>query len=232
MPFRRSLVQTAGWFERVWAGLASGRSSRRPSEADRKVGRDRGVGQGRRVRRASSSPRWSVSLVSRSLRARPRRCGRDRQIVRWYGTSTDIDALKQAEVKLREDERALRRITDAIPQTIVVQDPDGIPVYANQAVLDYTGLTMADILTSDFRARIFHPEDLKRVREPGGVPGLRATRRLRARSAGGGRGGRGGDPAQPGLRRGRADGTSDGRGGAQALVMTRFLEEEWRASRA
>jgi formate hydrogenlyase transcriptional activator len=87
------------------------------------------------------------------------------EIIRWYGTSTDIDALKQAEAKLREDERALRRITDAIPQTIVVQDPDGIPVYANQAVLDYTGLTMADVLTSDFRARIFHPEDLKRVRE-------------------------------------------------------------------
>jgi formate hydrogenlyase transcriptional activator len=86
-------------------------------------------------------------------------------LVRWYGTSTDVDALKQAEAKLREDERALRRITDAIPQTIVVQDPDGIPVYANQAVLDYTGLTMADILTSDFRARIFHSEDLKRVRE-------------------------------------------------------------------
>jgi len=87
------------------------------------------------------------------------------EIVRWYGTSTDIDALKQAEAKLREDERAVRRITDAIPQTIVVQDPDGIPVYANQAVLDYTGLTMADILTSDFRSRIFHPADLKRVRE-------------------------------------------------------------------
>jgi len=87
------------------------------------------------------------------------------EIVRWYGTSTDIDALKQAEAKLREDERALRRITDAIPQTIVVQDPDGIPVYANQAVLDYTGLTMADILTSDFRSRIFHPADLKSVRE-------------------------------------------------------------------
>jgi formate hydrogenlyase transcriptional activator len=87
------------------------------------------------------------------------------EIVRWYGTSTDIDALKQAEAKLREDERALRRITDAIPQTIVVQDPDGIPVYANQAVLDYAGLTMADVFTSDFRARIFHPEDLKRVRE-------------------------------------------------------------------
>jgi len=86
-------------------------------------------------------------------------------IVKWYGTSTDIDALKQAEAKLREDERTLRRITDVIPQTIVVQDPQGVPVYANQAVLDYTGLTMADLLTEDGRARIFHPDDLKRARE-------------------------------------------------------------------
>ena len=87
------------------------------------------------------------------------------EIVRWYGTSTDIDALKQAEAKLREDERALRRITDAIPQNIVILDPDGSPIHANRATLDYTGLTMADVISSDFRMRIFHPEDLERVRE-------------------------------------------------------------------
>ena len=87
------------------------------------------------------------------------------EIVRWYGTSTDIDALKQAEAKLREDERALRRTTDAIPQNIVILDGDGIPIYANQATLDYSGLTMADVVRADFRARIFHPEDLDRVRE-------------------------------------------------------------------
>jgi len=87
------------------------------------------------------------------------------EIVRWYGTNTDIDDLKQTEEKLRQEERELRRITDAIPQTIVVQDPDGTPIYANQAVLDYTGLTMEDVITSDFRARIFHPEDLERLRE-------------------------------------------------------------------
>jgi formate hydrogenlyase transcriptional activator len=28
-------------------------------------------------------------------------------------------------------------------------------------VLDYTGLTIEDVTTSDFRARIFHPEDLE-----------------------------------------------------------------------
>jgi PAS domain S-box-containing protein len=66
---------------------------------------------------------------------------------------------------LRQDEQELRRITDAIPQTIVIQDPNGNPLYANQAVLDYTGLTMEDVLGSDFHARIFHPEDLERVRD-------------------------------------------------------------------
>ena len=87
------------------------------------------------------------------------------QIVRWYGTSTDIDALKQAEEKVREDERALRRITDTIPHNIVVLDPDGTPIYVNRATLDYTGLTLADVVSSGFRARVFHPEDLERVRD-------------------------------------------------------------------
>src|SRR6185369_8801034 len=59
------------------------------------------------------------------------------EVVRWYGTSTDIDALKQAEAQVHEDERALRRITDAIPQTIVILDPDGNPLYGNRATLDY-----------------------------------------------------------------------------------------------
>ncbi len=31
--------------------------------------------------------------------------------------------------------------------------------------LDYTGLTLADVVSSDFRARVFHPEDLERVRD-------------------------------------------------------------------
>src|SRR5207245_10983614 len=57
------------------------------------------------------------------------------------------------------------------------------------------------------------------VAPPGGVPGLRAARRVRARSARGGRGRGGADPPQSSLRRSRADGASGGRGHAQALVM-------------
>ena len=86
-------------------------------------------------------------------------------IVRWYGTNTDIENLKRTEEKLRQDERELRRITDAIPHAIVIQRPDGTPIYANQAVLDYSGFTMEDVVASDFRARLFHPEDLERLRE-------------------------------------------------------------------
>ena len=111
-----------------------------------------------RLRRHDGAYRWFL------IRVEPLQ-DESGEIVKWYGTNTDIDDLKQTEAKLREDERELRRITDAIPQTIVIQDPDGTPVYANQAVLDYTGLTMEDVITSDFRARIFHPEDLERLRE-------------------------------------------------------------------
>src|SRR5271169_339203 len=82
----------------------------------------------------------------------------------WYGVSTDIETLKQTEEKLREDERELRRITDAIPQTIVVQGPCGVPIYANQATLDYTGLTADDVIAPNFRERIFHPEDFEKFR--------------------------------------------------------------------
>jgi formate hydrogenlyase transcriptional activator len=87
------------------------------------------------------------------------------KIVRWYGTCTDIETLKQTEAKLREDECELRRITDAIPQTIVVQDPFGTPIYANQATLDYTGLAAEDVIAPRFRERIFHSDDLERLRE-------------------------------------------------------------------
>jgi formate hydrogenlyase transcriptional activator len=71
---------------------------------------------------------------------------------------------KRAEEKLRQDEKELRRITDAIPEAIGVLAPDGTVLHANQVVLDYTGLTVEDLKTDDFRRRLFHPDDFERVR--------------------------------------------------------------------
>jgi len=107
-----------------------------------------------RLRRRDGAYRWFL------IRHEPFR-DESGKITRWYGTSTDIEALKQTQEKLREEERELRQITDAIPQTIVVLDPSGAPIYANQATLDYTGLTAKDVVAPTFRERIFHPDDLE-----------------------------------------------------------------------
>lgn len=111
-----------------------------------------------RLRRHDGIYRWFL------IRAQPLR-DETGQIIRWYGTSTDIEALKQTEERLREDERELRRITDAIPQTIVVLDPAGAPLYANRATLDYTGLALEDVTKPGFRERIFHPDDIGQLTE-------------------------------------------------------------------
>jgi formate hydrogenlyase transcriptional activator len=86
-------------------------------------------------------------------------------VIHWYGAETDIEDLKQAQVKLRQDEQELRRMTDAIPHAIVVQRPDGTALYANQIMLEYTGLTLEDVQADGSRERIFHPHDLERVRD-------------------------------------------------------------------
>ena len=99
-----------------------------------------------RLRRHDGIYRWFL------IRVEPFRDERGR-LLRWYGTSTDIDTLKQTQKKLREDEQELRRITGAIPQAIVVLDPSGAPVYANPATLDYAGLTAEDVLAPRFRER-------------------------------------------------------------------------------
>jgi formate hydrogenlyase transcriptional activator len=111
-----------------------------------------------RIRRYDGEYRWFLIRVLPEFDA-------EGNVVRWLGSDTDIEDRKRTEKKLLEEERELRRITDAIPQTIVVLDPNGQPLYANQAMLDYTGLTMQDVVASDFRARTYHPEDLERVRE-------------------------------------------------------------------
>ncbi len=66
---------------------------------------------------------------------------------------------------LRSSEQEAQEIVDAIPQTIAVLSPDGQPVYGNRSLLQYTGLTIAEVTSVDFRARVFHPEDVARLRE-------------------------------------------------------------------
>src|SRR5262249_17535705 len=73
------------------------------------------------------------------------------------------DDRKQAERKLREEERELRQITDAIREVIVVLAPDGTTLYVNRVGLDMTGLTLDEAIEQGLFPRVFHPDDLVRL---------------------------------------------------------------------
>ena len=108
-----------------------------------------------RLRRADGSYRWFQS------RGQPLRDLQGR-VIRWYILLTDIDELKLAEMKLRQDEQELRQITDATPQAIIVFGADGGLLYANRFTVTYTGLSLEDFRGKGWRERIYHPEDLEK----------------------------------------------------------------------
>ncbi len=73
-------------------------------------------------------------------------------------------ALTRAFDEIAKSEAELRTIIDAIPQLIIAIGADGNFLYANQAVLEYTGLTKEEVGSERFR-EVFHPEDSERLRD-------------------------------------------------------------------
>src|SRR5581483_6601897 len=71
----------------------------------------------------------------------------------------------RAEAALRASERNLSLIINTIPTHIYVLNTEGAVQYVNQAVMEYTGLSLDDAKQEDYRDRVIHPEDLKNVRE-------------------------------------------------------------------
>jgi PAS domain S-box-containing protein len=111
-----------------------------------------------RLRRRDGAFRWFL------FRANPLRDTAG-NVSRWFGINVDIEDRRRTEEALRANERNLSLILNTIPTSIHVLGTDGSVLYVNQAVLDYTGLTTEDVRKEDYRARIFHPDDLKRVHE-------------------------------------------------------------------
>jgi PAS domain S-box-containing protein len=100
-----------------------------------------------RLRRADGQYRWFL------IRAVPLR---DEQgsIVKWYGTTSDIDDLKGAEDRIG-------LIINTIPTMVWTLQPDGAIDFVNQRWMDYTGLSLEEEMEDPTRA--VHPEDLPRV---------------------------------------------------------------------
>jgi formate hydrogenlyase transcriptional activator len=87
-------------------------------------------------------------------------------VIRWYATGTDIEDRKQAENKLRQDERELRQLIDFLPQHVLVLDRQGKLLQANQTMLDYKGFTLEEMKGGGDQQRMkrdVHPDDLERV---------------------------------------------------------------------
>jgi PAS domain S-box-containing protein len=94
-------------------------------------------------------------------------------IVKWYGSSTDIEDRKRAEEELqlanqrlqkafdeiKKSEDRLRLVVDSIPTLVWRAGADGVPDFLNQPALDYTGLSLDQVETGWPRA--FHPDDKK-----------------------------------------------------------------------
>jgi PAS domain S-box-containing protein len=110
-----------------------------------------------RCRRADGAYRWF------QVRGLPVR-NVEGTITAWYLLLTDIDDLKKAEEALQSNERNLSLIINTIPTHIYVLNTEGSVQYVNQAVMDYTGLSLEDVKQEDYRERVIHPEDFKRVR--------------------------------------------------------------------
>lgn len=106
-----------------------------------------------RLRRWDGIDRWFL------FRARPVRDASG-EIVKWYGTNTDIDDRVRAEDALRESELQYRSIVETIPGLIIVVTPGGEIEYANRQCLEYFGMKLGDIKTMRVGEGI-HPEDLR-----------------------------------------------------------------------
>src|SRR5882724_8856162 len=87
-----------------------------------------------RVRRADGEYRWFLH------REEPLR-NKAGEIVKWYGSSIEIEERKIATQKIRAKEIELQQIVNLSPKHIGVFGPSGGPLYLNHAVLEYFGAT-------------------------------------------------------------------------------------------
>jgi two-component system, cell cycle sensor histidine kinase and response regulator CckA len=110
-----------------------------------------------RLKRAADGVyRW---FLTRALPVRDER-GR---IAQWYGTSTDIDDQKRAELMLQESEQRFRAFADAAPAILWVTEPDGFCSFLSRGWYEFTGQTERDALGLGW-IQALHPNDRANAR--------------------------------------------------------------------
>ncbi|AWM37740.1 Phytochrome-like protein cph1 [Gemmata obscuriglobus] len=101
--------------------------------------------------------RWFLS------RARPIR-DQVGNIIRWFGTNTDVSAQRELEQTLRASEERFRTLTETVPQIVWTAEPKGAVTFFNRRWTDYTGVELEAGRGSVWGGDLLHPDDADRVR--------------------------------------------------------------------
>ena len=86
------------------------------------------------------------------------------EVLKFVGTTTDIDDQKRAQEALRASENDLRKVLDSIPGLVCTLSPTGLIELANQQLLGYFGKTL-DEINAWMASDAVHPDDLAHVIE-------------------------------------------------------------------
>ncbi|GHO45057.1 PAS domain S-box protein [Ktedonospora formicarum] len=84
------------------------------------------------------------------------------QIVKWFGTITDIDEQKRVEQQLKESEKHWRVLAETMPHLVWAVRLDGRLEYTNQRAHDFIG-SLPDYMLSEKWRQYLHPEDYELV---------------------------------------------------------------------
>ena len=103
------------------------------------------------LRRHDGEFRWFLS------RARPIRNAQG-QVVRWFGTNTDVTALRQLQQQLATSEQEQRIQAESIPQQVWTARPDGTVDYYNHRTAAYLGVGMEQNGAEHWLSFV-HPDD-------------------------------------------------------------------------
>jgi PAS domain S-box-containing protein len=81
-------------------------------------------------------------------------------IVKWYGTNTDITDYIQATEAVKASELSFQTLADTMPQIVWTAQPDGWLDYYNQRWFEYTGMTAEETQAWGWKP-VLHPEDVQ-----------------------------------------------------------------------